>query len=244
MDYLLRDSYHAGVAYGQFDHFRLIQCLSILPREDKDSDEPALGLSYGGVEASEGLMLARHFMFKQVYFHPVRRAYDLHLKEFLKEWLPGGRFPTTCPEHLALSDAEVLSAIRFASQGSRRKAYKPAKRIDARDHFKLLYSALPDDRSGGILIPGEVIAEAASIEFGSEKISHDRVKPKMSVPDFPVHTHDGTIQSSLRVSEILARLPVLEVDSVYCDGTIKSEAEKWRDANKAKLLNLQVEASA
>ncbi len=32
MDYLLRDSHHAGVAYGKFDHFRLIDTLRILPK--------------------------------------------------------------------------------------------------------------------------------------------------------------------------------------------------------------------
>ena len=32
MDYLLRDSLHSGVAYGRFDHFRLIDTLRILPR--------------------------------------------------------------------------------------------------------------------------------------------------------------------------------------------------------------------
>ncbi len=31
MDYLLRDSYHTGVAYGRFDHFRLTDTLRILP---------------------------------------------------------------------------------------------------------------------------------------------------------------------------------------------------------------------
>jgi len=31
MDYLLRDSYHIGVAYGRFDQFRLIDTLRILP---------------------------------------------------------------------------------------------------------------------------------------------------------------------------------------------------------------------
>lgn len=31
IDYLLRDSYHAGVAYGRFDHFRLLDTLRILP---------------------------------------------------------------------------------------------------------------------------------------------------------------------------------------------------------------------
>jgi HD superfamily phosphohydrolase len=39
-------------------------------------------------------MLARYFMYSQVYFHPVRRIYDIHLKDFLKEWLSGGAFPT------------------------------------------------------------------------------------------------------------------------------------------------------
>jgi HD superfamily phosphohydrolase len=32
-------------------------------------------------------MLARYFMYSQVYFHPVRRIYDLHLMEFLRQWL-------------------------------------------------------------------------------------------------------------------------------------------------------------
>ena len=47
MDYLLRDAYHAGVAYGTFDHHRLINTLRILPTEFGDSDEPALGLEAG-----------------------------------------------------------------------------------------------------------------------------------------------------------------------------------------------------
>ena len=36
MDYLLRDSYHAGVAYGTFDHHRLISSLRILPKQYED----------------------------------------------------------------------------------------------------------------------------------------------------------------------------------------------------------------
>ena len=65
MDYLLRDAYHAGVPYGTFDHSRLINTLRILPKKYEESDEPALGLEAGGLESSEGLMLARHFMYKQ-----------------------------------------------------------------------------------------------------------------------------------------------------------------------------------
>ena len=85
MDYLLRDSLHAGVAYGKFDHYRLIDTLRILPKGggEDDSDEPTLGLDYGGVQSAEALLWARYFMFSQVYCHPVRRIYDIHLKDFL-----------------------------------------------------------------------------------------------------------------------------------------------------------------
>jgi HD superfamily phosphohydrolase len=47
IDYLLRDSYHAGVVYGRFDHHRLLQTLRILPQSDADSKEPWLGIQSG-----------------------------------------------------------------------------------------------------------------------------------------------------------------------------------------------------
>lgn len=87
MDYLLRDSHHVGVVYGKFDHYRLIDTLRILPSapsDDKEgSGEPALGVEEGGIHTTEALMLARYFMYSQVYLHPVRRIYDIHLIDFL-----------------------------------------------------------------------------------------------------------------------------------------------------------------
>src|SRR5205807_1153099 len=89
MDYLLRDSHHAGVSYGRFDHYRLIDTLRILPKAP-DGGEPTLGVEQGGLHSAEALILARYLMFSQVYLHPVRRIYDIHLQDFLREWLPGG----------------------------------------------------------------------------------------------------------------------------------------------------------
>jgi HD superfamily phosphohydrolase len=110
MDYLLRDSHHVGVAYGRFDHYRLIDTLRILARSlegDNGSQEPTLGVEEGGIQSAEALMLARYFMYSQVYIHPVRRIYDIHLKDFLKNWLPGGWFSTKLGKHLVLTDNEV-----------------------------------------------------------------------------------------------------------------------------------------
>jgi uncharacterized protein len=111
IDYLLRDAYHAGVVYGRFDHHRLLQTLRILPRTESDSREPWLGVEVGGLEAAEAMSLARYFMYKQVYFHHVRRAYDIHLKDFLKDWMRGSYFPTTIGKHLEMTDNEVTAAM-------------------------------------------------------------------------------------------------------------------------------------
>ncbi len=93
MDYLLRDSLHTGVQYGRFDHHRLVDTLRILPKSDV-SEEPTLGIESGGLHSAEALLLARYSMFTQLYLHPVRRAYDIHLKDFLRGWLPEAKFPT------------------------------------------------------------------------------------------------------------------------------------------------------
>jgi len=86
MDYLLRDSHHIGVAYGKFDHYRLIDTIRILPSLQHDdsstSAEPMLGVEEGGLHSAESLLQARYSMFSQVYYHPVRRIYDIHTKGF------------------------------------------------------------------------------------------------------------------------------------------------------------------
>ena len=67
----------------------------------------------GGLESAEGLLIARYFMFSQVYFHPTRMIYDMHLKDFLQLWLAdqGGQFPTDAEGHLRFTDNEVMAAI-------------------------------------------------------------------------------------------------------------------------------------
>src|SRR5947207_6827521 len=75
IDYLLRDSHHTGVAYGRFDHYRLVDELRILP-SFTGSTEPALGINEGGIYSAESMALARYFMFSQVYYHPIRLIYD------------------------------------------------------------------------------------------------------------------------------------------------------------------------
>ena len=221
MDYLHRDSLHIGVQYGRFDHYRLIDTLRILP-ESAESDQPTLGLEQGGIQSAEALLLARYSMFSQVYLHPVRRAYDIHLKDFLKGWLPHGIFPTDPHEFLELSDIEVLEAIRRESK----EGSATAMRIAKRQHFKVAYARNPDDLG---LNPqaGNAVFQALGEEYGEDKVRLDNYVPSGHVFEFPVLQSDGRIVSSTTVSELLQRIPTPAIDFVFVEPTIRDQALKF-----------------
>jgi len=244
MDYLLRDSHHIGVAYGKFDHYRLIDTLRILSTpsggEDGAGGEPALGVDEGGLQSAEALMLARYFMYSQVYFHPIRRIYDIHLIDFLKEWLNGGVFPTELHDFLRLTDNEVTSALLEAASDESKAGYLHARRIVHREHFKLVYERNPDDMK---INPeaGEAVFKALQRQFGADKFRHDWYHQKGGAPDFPVRMRDGRIVSSLAVSETLNTIPMVSVDCVFAERSVSDQAAKWLCENRQKIIELKKE---
>jgi HD superfamily phosphohydrolase len=115
MDYLLRDSYHAGVDYGKYDWRRIVATAELIP--DVESGTPRLGVSEAGRHAAEALIIARYMMFNQVYFHKTRVILDHHLHLAVRELLPGGQFPSPTDEldeYLAWDDWRILGLL---SQG-------------------------------------------------------------------------------------------------------------------------------
>lgn len=240
IDYLLRDSYHAGVAYGRFDHHRLIDSLRILPRSYGNSREPALGVDFGGLQSAEALLLARYFMYTQVYFHPVRRAYDIHLRDFLKEWLPDGMFPVDLDEHLSLTDNEVLSSMRSAAATPGAPGNVHAQRVLGRKHFKVLYERNPLDLKQNPK-PGEAIYRAAVEKLGHQDVRRDTYTQKSNWVDFPVLTRDNRVLSSLELSGVLRQLPMVAVDYVMVKPERLPEAKAWLKAEKDQILSKYVE---
>jgi hypothetical protein len=132
----------------------------------------------------------------------------------------------------------VLTAIRKSYAAPKSSNHMLAKRIQCRDHFRYFYVATSSDKQGGKLIPGKTIAAAALEQFGKAMIRYDHIPPKASAPNFPVRLYDGTIESSLKASPMLDRLPSIEVDTVYCDNSILADAIKWKQENVEKLLGL------
>ncbi len=71
VDYLLRDAHYTGVAHGLIDHERLLQTLTI--------HRGALVVDQKGVNALEGMLVARALMYSAVYFHKTVRIAEVML---------------------------------------------------------------------------------------------------------------------------------------------------------------------
>ena len=243
IDYLLRDSHHVGVAYGRFDHYRLIDTMRILIRpedEDGEAGEPELGIEEGGIQSAEALMLARYLMYSQVYLHPIRRIYDIHLVDFFREWLNGGMFPTNTAGHLAITDNEATARLLKAAGNVRCKGHRHARRIVNRQHFKRLYQRSPNDKE---INPeaGTVVFDALKSEFGGEHFRFDQYRQRAARPDFPVRRRDGPTASSLSLSQTLNQLPAVAVDQVYSSREKYEAAHNWLADNRYDIIKIKGE---
>jgi HD superfamily phosphohydrolase len=132
MDYLLRDSIHCGVNYGKYDLERLLSSLTAY----RQGQNTFLAIKKGGIHVFEEFVLARYFMFVQVYFHKTRRFLDKMLVDFLAAILPDGRYPDKVAEYLHWNDARVWNMIE-----SRESSNESAGRLMGRKIMKCVYES-------------------------------------------------------------------------------------------------------
>lgn len=145
-DYLLRDSYHAGVNYGKYDLKRILRTLTV--SQDPETESFLIGIDKSGWHAAEGLIIARYQMFSQVYFQHTRKAYDRHLleaiKALLKYYAQSDMFPPPTAEcldkYLDWDDWKVGGRIKEGMAGSHGEI------ILNRNHYRRVYetSQVPD----------------------------------------------------------------------------------------------------
>ncbi len=73
LDYLERDAYFTGTAYGHIDLDRIIRVCQIV--DDK------IVFKASGIGAIENYLISRYHMYWQVYYHAVSRAYEVVLEK-------------------------------------------------------------------------------------------------------------------------------------------------------------------
>ncbi|MFQ5878309.1 MAG: HD domain-containing protein [Acidobacteriota bacterium] len=122
LDYLLRDSYMTGVAYGRYDLDWILTNLRLArrgpagpparpgrgsaarrpPEACRVEDDLRLAINgTKGYHAAEQFVIGRYLMYQQVYYHKTGRAAEQMIRTALQRLLDSygetGRFPDPCP---------------------------------------------------------------------------------------------------------------------------------------------------
>jgi uncharacterized protein len=139
-DYLLRDAHHCGVKYGVYDVDRLLVTISL--GEDPETKEITLGVKEDGWHTAESLIIARYLMHTQVYFHKTRVAYNIILREAIKE--TRGSLPSLnqLEQYVKIDDYDIWNDIK----NNKDKFW--CKSILSRNHIRQIFETneLPSDQ--------------------------------------------------------------------------------------------------
>ena len=101
MDYLLRDSHNTGVAYGVIDYERIISNLKL---------ENGLVLDIKGVQAAEGALVSRYFMYPSVYQHHTTRIVNSMFRRALKREIDAEKLKEK--DIYKYDDSDIISLFR------------------------------------------------------------------------------------------------------------------------------------
>ena len=144
LDYLIRDSYYTGVAYGMIDTERFIQTLAV--------NDDQLVVHRKGVGVIENIIMARALMYSSVYFHKTVRIAEIMLSkaiELIEDIHPFEFFKMTDDE--LISKCKTMKDFQFeiATRLKYRRLFKQAyvKNFQRDDEEKLeVLSKLQDVR--------------------------------------------------------------------------------------------------
>ena len=190
MDYLLRDSYYAGVPYGRYDLEWLLE--NLLPVEKDDAIH--LGLHARASFSFEDFLLSRYHMFTSVYFHQIPIGYEVMLRRYHADREGELEVPSDAQGYLRCDDIYLWNALRHSTS-------EWAKRIVERRAYRMLV---------------EVKAFHGSDEMGLERsdIDVDQVQQalKDAEVDSVVHSAKGQLSKYFRWSQRPAPVNANELD--------------------------------
>jgi HD superfamily phosphohydrolase len=154
-DYLLRDAHSTGVRYGVYDLDWLLRSLRFAPTAEGSEAAPALAIDGAkGLPAIEAFLLARLFMFQQVYLHKATRSAEWMIRTVLarsaSRILDGDRLPGApraiehaahgepiqLHDYLELDDAVIAVAMHAWEKASDPILADLCKRVRNRELFK------------------------------------------------------------------------------------------------------------
>lgn len=205
IDYLIRDAHYTGVAHGIIDMERLLKVLTVHNGE--------LVIEEKGVEAVEGMMVARSLMYSRVYFHHTVKIAEGMLTRALEFALEEGHLwnfwkMIDCRVLIELEDfegfpSEIVKRVKY------RNLYKAAVLARASelssDEKRELLAAYRNVRRRQELekeLAGEVGAREGEVilEFSIADLMLS--EPRLKATEINVLMEDGSVESLTKVTPL------------------------------------------
>ncbi len=227
MDYLSRDAYMTGAAYGNIDYFRIMRSMKV-------QDNKIL-CKASGVHSIESYLMSRYHMYFQVYYHPTARSFEVVLESIYQRILDlhkeGYRFEAKIGTFIkVLNDTNNLEAYNelddyyvtgFIKQLAHSKDKILSKLCNAflnRHLFKVI--DLADD-------PDLEFIEELNKKYGDDPYFYKRVSAKgqaymhskkSDINDIKVLLPNGSVKSLDKYSPIIKSLvssSYTEINRIY-----------------------------
>ena len=192
--------------YGSYDLERLIDTLA--PIVDPDDGEWRIGVDHGGVHALEALVMARYYMFTQVYFNVTGKAMELHYSEWLRS--EGRQWPSQPEEFLEHDDISVYHTMR-------RSSHRHARALVHRERFALAYETkehLADEERQRF----EALLPQVQERFGTDQllVDHSSKDPhRLAKKKVLVRRYDGSLLPVAEASDFITHLSRIDSYRVY-----------------------------
>jgi len=220
LDYLMRDSLHAGVPYGRnFDSGRLIGSLCVHP------EKPQLAIGEKGRTAAEMMVFARYVMFSEVYWHHAVRSATAMLQRavfVLQERLELAIM-------VDLDEAQWIARLRRIAEGSlaeplveglfgsHRRLWKRVAEFNQLQHAEL-HSQLSRRPYWWLVACSEALAEQLSavlkIPLGVADVIIDAPPVKLEVDiNMDVVSRDRVVRTLGEVSPVVDALANRQFDN-------------------------------
>jgi HD superfamily phosphohydrolase len=222
LDYLERDSLHAGVPYGRnFDRTRLVHSLCV------DTHRNRLSISEKGRTAAEMMVFARYVMFSEVYWHHAvrsatamlqRAVYELRDREELVDaWL--GMDESTVQESLMeASRGKSFEPCVFGLFGMRRALFKRIAQFDRLSDPELHRALARRPYDEIVAIARELtrqIQPSIATSIGPNDLLIDTPPIKLEVQfDLQVRMPDGTFRALSELSPVVQALATRQFDEM------------------------------
>ena len=222
LDYLERDSLHAGVPYGRnFDRNRLVSSLCI------DSIKNRLAITDKGRTAAEMMVFARYVMFSEVYWHHAVRSATAMLQRAVYELRNETAITHTW---IDMNEAEMIDSLRMACKdkawspcidglfGPKRQLYKRVAQFDFLNHPEE-HRALARKPYSEIVQLSAKLAEHVQSQTGTAIRPHDILidapPVKLEVQfQLDVRQRDGSYRTLGELSPVVHALATKQFDDI------------------------------